>query len=85
MEYRVTGVKVLRPYVIEVTFIDGLTNVIDLAPELHGPVFEPLKDPAYFEQVTVDAIGGTICWPNGADFAPEFLRYGRERRAASQA
>ena len=69
----VTGVRVLHPYVIEVTFADGVQRRIDVAPEMYGPVFEPLHDPAYFEQVHVDPDVGTIVWPNGADLSPEFL------------
>jgi hypothetical protein len=36
-------------------------------------VFKPLHDPAYFARMTVDPVGGTVVWPNGADFAPEAL------------
>ncbi len=52
-------------------FDDGLAGEIDLADELHGEVFEPLRDPAYFSGFRVD---DTLVWPSGADFAPEFLR-----------
>lgn len=51
-------------------FDDGLEGEIDLAPEIDGEVFEPLRDPAYFARFLVD---DTLTWPNGADFAPEFL------------
>ena len=36
-------------------------------------VFEPLKDIDEFRKVTLDRDIRTIVWPNGADFAPEFL------------
>ena len=36
-------------------------------------VFEALRDPARFAEVRVDPDLGTICWPNGADLAPEVL------------
>jgi len=52
-------------------FDDGAEGELDLAGELDGPIFEPLRDPAYFARFTVD---DTLVWPNGADFAPEFLR-----------
>ena len=51
-------------------FDDGLDGAVDLAGELEGEVFEPLRDPAYFARFLVDE---TLLWPNGADFAPEFL------------
>lgn len=51
-------------------FDDGLEGEIDLAGVLRGPVFEPLRDPAYFAGFTVDL---TLTWPNGADLAPETL------------
>lgn len=51
-------------------FDDGLTGETDLSGELTGEVFEPLRDPAYFARFSVDE---TLLWPNGADFAPEFL------------
>jgi hypothetical protein len=51
--------------------------VVDLAPHLSFQgVFEPLRDPAYFAQVRVDADLGTVAWPNGADLDPDVL-YGR--------
>jgi Protein of unknown function (DUF2442) len=51
-------------------FDDGVSGEVDLAAELDGEVFEPLRDPAYFSGFLVDE---TLVWPNGADFAPEFL------------
>ena len=51
-------------------FNDGLEGEVDLASELGGEVFEPLRDKAYFASFRVDE---TLTWPNGADFAPEFL------------
>ena len=61
-------------------FDDGLDGEVDLASEIYGEVFELLEDPAYFASFVVDR---TLTWPNGADFAPEFLHErvaaGRER------
>ena len=46
---------------------------VDLSAELEGAVFEPLQEPAIFASVTIDTTTRTTVWPNGADFAPEFL------------
>ena len=37
-------------------------------------IFEPLRDENYFSRVSVDPELETVVWPNGADFAPEFLK-----------
>lgn len=58
-------------YKIHLTFNDGLENTVDFSRWLDGPVFEPLKDRAYFQRFFLD--GGTVAWPNGADVAPETL------------
>ncbi len=69
----VTEVQVIPPFTIEVAFRDGKRRIVDLEKELWGEVFEPLKDPAYFAKAYLDEEAGTVCWPNGADFAPEWL------------
>ena len=55
--------KTLEPHVW-LKFADGLTGEIDLADHLWGPVFAQLR---------ADTELDTVVWPNGADFAPEFL------------
>lgn len=72
MYYNVTAAKHVREYVVWLKFEDGTEGEVDLAGELWGPVFEPLKDTQRFGEVMV-AEYGTIAWPNGADIAPEFL------------
>jgi hypothetical protein len=69
----VVDARYLRDYVVWLKFEDGVEGEVDLSGELHGPVFEPLRDPEYFRRFTVSPDLGTISWPNGADFAPEFL------------
>ena len=73
MDYLVTDARYIRDYVVWLRFRDGSEGEIDLGPELYGEVFEPLKDPAIFRQFSVHPECKTLVWPNGADFAPEFL------------
>jgi hypothetical protein len=72
MYYNVREVRHVHDHVLWVKFQDGTEGEVDLASELWGSVFEPLKDVEYFKKVFV-AEYGTIAWPNGADLAPEFL------------
>ena len=67
----VVGAEYVDGHRIRVEFNDGSESVIDFRPWLRGPVFEPLKDEAYFRRFFLD--GGTVAWPNGADIAPETL------------
>ena len=73
----IIGARALGDYRLHLRFEDGVEGVVDLAPHLSFQgVFEPLRDPAYFAQVRVDADLGTVAWPNGADLDPDVL-YGR--------
>jgi len=71
---RIVEANYVLGYIVRVRFSDGSEGDIDLAEELHGPVFEPLKNIDYFRRFTVHPELHTLVWPNGADFAPEFLR-----------
>lgn len=73
MFLHVDEVTCLAPYRLRVQFDNGITKDVDLSDELHGEVFEPLRDEDFFRRVVVNAETRTIEWPNGADFAPEFL------------
>lgn len=60
-------------YRIWLKFADGIEGEVDLESELWGEMFQPLRDKARFAQFLLDKELETIVWPNGADFAPEFL------------
>ena len=91
---RVVRVEPLPNYRLRVEFDDGVEGTIDLSGELVGEVFEPLRDEALFRQVMVDEYGA-VCWPNGADLAPDAMhieltgktssRSGARRKSASEA
>jgi len=73
MIIRVTEATLVRDFVVWLRFNDGSEGEVDLSEELEGPIFEPLKDPKAFAQYRLDTEVHTLVWPNGADFAPEFL------------
>lgn len=68
---RVSSAEHRGGYRLYLTFHDGTAGAVDFRRWLRGVVFEPLKDPAYFQRFFVDA--ETVAWPNGADIAPEAL------------
>ena len=70
----VVAVRFVRDHVLWLRFNDGVEGEVDLAREMNGPVFEPLRDVAFFSQVFAHPETQTIAWPNDADLAPEFLR-----------
>lgn len=73
MLLHVIGVSHIKAYELRIQFSNGAVKEVDLAGELYGQVFEPLKDLEFFKRVSVNPETRTIEWPNGADFAPEFL------------
>jgi hypothetical protein len=68
----VTEARYLDGYKVWLVFNDGIAGEIDLAEELDGEIFEPLRDMNFFRSFSIE--GHTLCWSNGADFSPEFLR-----------
>jgi hypothetical protein len=75
-ERSLANVEYLHGVVLLATFQDGTRREVDMEGQLTGPVFEPLRDPAYFALARFDPEIGTVVWPNGAGLAPEFLRWG---------
>jgi hypothetical protein len=73
MTPRIIDAKYIKDYTLYLRFSDGSEGEVDLEQELEGEIFEPLKDSHYFKAFTVNQEIHTVVWPNGADFAPEFL------------
>ena len=71
---KIVKLEYVGAYGIKVRFADGVEGEIDLAQELDGEMFEPLRDPQLFAQFRLDPDTHTIVWPNGADLAPKFVR-----------
>ena len=84
MFLHVSSVEYIKAYVLEITFSDGVRKHVNLAEELMGPVFEPLRDKELFSQVYLDPETRTIAWSTGADLAPEYLyELGQDVRQAA--
>ncbi len=73
MYYSVVEARYISGHTVWLRFRDGTAGEVDLGPELQGPIFEPLRDPAFFRTFTIHPEFRTLCWPNGADIAPETL------------
>ncbi|CAG0950337.1 hypothetical protein ANRL3_00191 [Anaerolineae bacterium] len=73
MIIHITSAQVVGDYSLELTFDNGVRKRVNLRRELYGPIFESLRDPAYFARAFVDPDSRTVTWPNGADLAPDFL------------
>jgi Protein of unknown function (DUF2442) len=71
---RITAARYVAGFTVWLRFADGAEGTVDLASELTGPVFEPLRDRNQFAQVRLHPELKTLVWPSGADLAPEFLR-----------
>ena len=74
VDYHIVDARYVAGHVVWLRFRDGTNGEIDLASALQGPIFEPLRNPAVFSQFQIHPDFHTLVWPNGADFAPEFLR-----------
>ena len=73
MMLHVDSFEISDSYKMRIRFNNGEAVEVDLEHELEGEIFEPLKDPECFKRVYLNEETGTVEWPNGADFAPEFL------------
>ncbi|HNS22273.1 MAG TPA: DUF2442 domain-containing protein [Sedimentisphaerales bacterium] len=68
----VTEIEYKGGYCCRIVFDDGTSGDVDFSQYLdRGPVFAPLHDLHFFQQVRIE--GETISWPNGADIASESL------------
>ena len=62
----------IKDYIIELQFNDGSVKKVNLETYTKkGGVFSKLKGKEYFKKFFIDL--NTLCWPNGADIAPERL------------
>ncbi len=75
MILHIMDAEYMGDYSIKVLFNNGDQGIVDLKDSLKGKVFEPLTDKKLFSRVRMDKELNTIVWPNGADFAPEYVYF----------
>jgi len=78
-------VRPLPSYRLFLRFNNGEAGEVNLADELYGEGFAPLRDPALFATATQHPLMRTVVWANGADLAPEYLFELMSRAAQSAA
>ena len=71
---RIIEAQYVCDFTVWLRFDDGAEGEVDLAKELTGPIFKPLRDVEFFRRLQLHPELRTLVWPNSADFAPEFLR-----------
>ncbi len=71
MHWDVVEAKVIGDLEFSVRFADGLTGKVRLLPSHLYGVFERLKDPQIFNQLT--ATDGFVSWPGEIDLAPDAM------------
>lgn len=69
----ITNATVVRHGVLELTFADGVSGVVEVLPRMWGPVFERARTEDGFAEMYLDAESRTVAWPGGADLAPDTL------------
>ena len=69
----VVEVEIKFETLVILTFANGMRRIMDLKAIMAGPACEDILNNGDFDKIYVDKEAGTICWPNGADIAPEVL------------
>ena len=69
--WKVTKLKVLPGYRLEVAFADGRSGVVDMSKDRFEGVLAPLADEVFFAQARIHE--GVVTWPNGVEIAPDAM------------
>jgi hypothetical protein len=72
---RITQVRYLGDYRLELTFTTGEHGQVDFSTDMQrfSGVLAALRDKTMFAQVYVDPEAGTIAWPGDIDLDPDVL------------
>jgi hypothetical protein len=68
---QVTKFDLIDDHRIHLFFSDGTDGEVDLAEEMVHRPFDVLSKPHVWKAAQLDV--GTVVWPDGIDFAPEYL------------
>jgi hypothetical protein len=71
---RIVEAHYVAGFRVWIRFSDGAEGDVDLSQDLTGQIFAPLRNVEEFRRVIPHPELRTLVWPNGADFAPEYLR-----------
>ncbi|WP_127471925.1 DUF2442 domain-containing protein [Thiomicrorhabdus aquaedulcis] len=71
MEWDVTEVSVKADNTLFVCFKDGVQGTVEFTNSFFYGVFERLRDPQEFRQVSV--VEGVVTWPGELDLAPDAM------------
>lgn len=69
---RISKVKVLPGYRLELEFNDGVSGTVDLSDTVGKGVFALWRDPLAFEQVHIGS-SGELVWGEQVDLCPDAL------------
>ena len=70
--HKITGVKVLKSYRLELVFVDGVRGIVDLSDLVGKGVFTLWHDYRAFEQVRIGS-SGELVWGDQVDLCPDAL------------
>lgn len=72
---RISNVKPLNEFHVEITLTTGEIVQRDLRPLLNGPVFDLIRtDEEQFRQIRAE--DGSLVWPGGVDLCPDVVIWG---------
>ena len=69
---KISNVKVLPGYQLELEFDDGISGTVDLSENVGKGVFAVWRNPLVFEQVRIGS-SGELVWGEQVDLCPDAL------------
>ena len=73
MQPKITGIKAVKPYMLDLVYETGERKSFDVTPYISGSWFGELRNYSYFKTVRLIDDGNHIEWPHGQDLAPHEL------------